>query len=212
MAQGGEAQRVTLRRDLAGDLVGERIVTVPNALSLLRLVLVPVFAVLIVTKHDWLALAILLVSGWTDYLDGLLARRWGQVTRVGQLLDPLADRLYIFVTLLGLAYRGIVPWWLVGLLVLRDAVLTVALLVLRRAGQQPLPVSLIGKAATFNLLYAFPLLLLGHAHGRLGAVALPIGWAFAWWGTGLYLWSGVIYLRQAGAVLVRARQPVGGAA
>lgn len=199
----GDAQRVTL--------AGERIVTIPNALSLLRLVLVPVFAVLIVTRYDWLALAVLLVSGWTDYLDGLLARRWGQITRLGQLLDPLADRLYIFVTLLGLAYRDIVPWWLVGLLALRDAVLTLALLLLRRAGQQPLPVTLIGKAATFNLLYAFPLLLLGHARGHVGDVALPIGWAFAGWGTGLYLWSAVIYLRQTGAVLVRARQPVGAA-
>ena len=191
--------------------VGERIVTIPNALSLLRLVLVPVFAVLIVTKHDWYAIAVLMVSGWTDYFDGLLARRWGQITRVGQLLDPLADRLYILVTLLGLAYRDVVPWWLVGLLVLRDGVLTLALLVLRRAGQEPLPVSLIGKAATFNLLYAFPLLLLGHAQGRIGDVALPIGWAFAWWGTGLYVWSAVIYLRQTAAVLARSRQPVGAA-
>ncbi|MFI7589268.1 CDP-alcohol phosphatidyltransferase family protein [Spongisporangium articulatum] len=189
-------------------VVGDRLLTIPNVLSLLRLVLVPVFAVLIVTEHDWLALVVLMVSGWTDYFDGWLARRWGQITRFGALLDPLADRLYIFVTLLGLAYREIVPWWLVGLLVLRDAVLTGSLLVLRRAGHEPLPVNLIGKAATFNLLYAFPLLLLGHVDGLVGDVSKPIGWAFAWWGAGLYVWSAVIYLRQSAAVLHRARRQV----
>jgi cardiolipin synthase len=176
--------------------VSDRVLTIPNMLSFVRLLLVPVFAVLIIFKVDWAAIVVLMISGFTDYLDGSLARRWRQVTRIGQLLDPLADRLYILTTLLGLAYRGIVPWWLVAVLILRDAVLAVSLLLLTPAEREPLEVNYLGKAATANLLYAFPLLLLGNYEGTAGNIAQPIGWAFALWGTGLYWWSGIIYLRQ----------------
>jgi cardiolipin synthase len=169
---------------------------VPNALSLLRLLLVPVFAVLVISHQDGWALLVLAVSGFTDYLDGHLARSWGQVSRVGQLLDPAADRLYILSTLLGLAWRDLIPWWLVAVIVLRDVVLTCTLPVLARHGYGPLPVHFLGKAATFNLLYAFPLILLGEWTGTIGYVARPLGWAFAWWGTALYWWAGLLYLRQ----------------
>jgi cardiolipin synthase len=180
--------------------VSNRIVTIPNALSFMRLLLVPVFAALILLKDDWAAVAVLMVSGFTDYLDGTLARRWGQVTRIGQLLDPLADRLYILTTLLGLAYRDILPWWLVLVLVARDAAITVSLSLLTPQERRPLEVNYLGKAATANLLYSFPLLLVGHMDGTVGDLARPVGWAFAWWGTGLYWWSGIIYIRQALAV------------
>jgi cardiolipin synthase len=187
-------------------VVTDRVWTVPNALSTLRLLLVPVFAVLIVTRHDAAAIVVLMVSGFTDYLDGKLARRFGQVSRLGQLLDPAADRLYILVTLLGLAYRDVVPWWLVLGLVARDAVLTAMLPVLASHGHGPLEVSYLGKAATFNLLYAFPLLLLGSGDSTAAHIALPIGWAFAWWGIGLYWYTGLDYLRQV-AEVVRAARP-----
>jgi cardiolipin synthase len=144
-----------------------------------------------------------MVSGISDYLDGTLARRWGQVSRVGQLLDPAADRLYIVSTLLGLAFRDAVPWWVVGLLVGRDVLLSLTIPLLARYGYGPLPVHFLGKAATFNLLYAFPLLLLAHVGGGIGAVARPVGWAFAWWGIALYWWAGWLYVRQA-VGLVRA--------
>jgi cardiolipin synthase len=186
---------------VGGDpVVSDRVLTIPNALSFGRLLLVPVFAVLIVLSYDWAAIGVLMVSGYTDYLDGTLARRWGQVTRIGQLLDPLADRLYILTTLLGLAYRDVLPWWLVIVLIARDAAITVSLLLLTPAERRPLEVNFLGKAATANLLYAFPLLLLGHMSGTPGDIAQPIGWAFAWWGTGLYWWSGMIYLRQVATV------------
>ena len=188
-------------------LASERVLTIPNGLSFLRLLLVPVFAVLIVTKHDISALIVLMVSGWTDYFDGKLARSWGQVTRIGQMLDPLADRLYIFTTLLGLAYRGVIPWWLVAALVLRDAILTGALVMLSHYGHDPLPVHFLGKAATFSLLYSFPLLLLGEMQNTLGRISEPIGWAFAWWGAGLYWWVAIIYLRQVGWVLMPHGRP-----
>jgi cardiolipin synthase len=174
----------------------DRVFTVPNLLSLARLLLVPVFAYLIVTERDGWALAVLAFSGFSDWLDGYLARRWNQVSRVGQLLDPAADRLYILSTLLGLAWRDLIPWWLVALIVARDAVLALTLPVLARRGYGPLPVHFLGKAATFCLLYAFPLILLGEGGSTFADVALPIGWAFAWWGTALYWWAGLLYLRQ----------------
>lgn len=175
----------------------DRVFTVPNALSLLRLLLVPVFGVLILGGHDGWALAVLAASGVSDYLDGMLARRWGQVSRLGQLLDPAADRLYIVSTLVGLALRDVIPWWLVVVLVSRDVVLTLTIPVLARFGHGPLPVHFLGKAATFNLLYAFPLLLLAEVvGGGAGEIIRPIAWAFAWWGTGLYWWAAWLYLRQ----------------
>ena len=109
---------------------------------------------------------LLMVSGATDYLDGVIARRWNQVSRLGQLLDPLADRLYIFATLLGLGIRGIVPWWLLGLIVARDVVLGSGSWSVAAAASGPPPVHYLGKAATLNLLYAFPLLLLGDGTER----------------------------------------------
>ncbi|GAA3822031.1 CDP-alcohol phosphatidyltransferase family protein [Cellulomonas soli] len=188
------------------DVVTQRVLTVPNVISFVRLLLVPVFAVLIYVGRDATAVLVLAFSGATDWLDGVLARRLGQVSRLGQLLDPAADRLFILVTLVGLAWRGAVPWWLVAVLVLRDVVLSVMLLVLRRAGFGPLPVHLAGKAGTFALLYAFPLLLLSEWADPVGVVCGVVGWAFALWGVGLYWFSAGLYLTQA-RELLRARHP-----
>lgn len=177
--------------------VSTRILTVPNLISMARLILVPVFAVLIATHHDVWALVVLAVSGFTDWLDGVIARRLHQESKLGQLLDPAADRLFILVTLFGLAWRDVVPWWLVAVIVGRDVVLACVLPVLARHGYGPLPVNFIGKAGTFTLMYAFPLLLLSQVSGPVGWVAHVVGWAFAWWGIGLYWWAGILYLRQA---------------
>lgn len=179
-----------------GQEISSRVLTVPNAISLVRLALVPVFAVLIVARLDVAALVVLAVSGVTDWLDGLLARRLNQVSRLGQMLDPLADRLFIFVTLLGLAWREVVPVWLVAVIVARDLMLAFLVPVLARHGYGPLAVSMVGKAATFALLYAFPLLLLAEAPGAVGAVAHVVGWAFTWWGVGLYWLAGLQYVAQ----------------
>ena len=144
----------------AGREVSGRLLTLPNALSVLRLLGLPLFVWALITERDVLALVILLLSGLTDYLDGKIARRYNMESRLGQFLDPIADRLYIVTTLLGLAWRGIIPVWLVIVLLLREVVMAVMLLYLRYRGQVGMPVHFVGKAATFNLLYAFPLLLL----------------------------------------------------
>ncbi len=177
--------------------VPSRVLTVPNALSALRLAGVPLFLYLVLGPHqDAPALAVLMVAGVTDYLDGKLARALGQESRLGQLLDPLADRLYILSTIVALTVRGVVPVWFAGVLIGRDLALAALLPVLRRLGYGPLPVHYLGKAATFNLLYAFPFLLLAAGHGEAATVARPLGWAFAWWGTGLYWWAAVLYAVQ----------------
>ena len=183
--------------------------TVPNVLSLLRLAGVPLFLYwALVTEQDGRAILLLMAAGASDYFDGYIARRYDQYTRLGALLDPLADRLYILATLLALVVRDGLPiWWALGLIG-RDLVLTCCLPVLRRHGYGPLPVHFLGKAATFNLLYAFPMLLaaLPENDGLLADVFRPLGWAFATWGSVLYLWAGVLYVVQVRR-LVRAGRP-----
>ncbi len=185
----------------------ERIATVPNAISVARLAGVPVFLWLVLgPEADGWAVGLLVAAGLSDWLDGKIARAWNQQSRLGQLLDPAADRLYIAATLIGLALRGIIPWWLVGLLAAREATLAVALLALHRYDYGPLQVSLVGKAATLCLLYAFPLLFLGAHGGTAALVARVAGWAFAIWGSALYWWAAALYLTQARQLIGAARR------
>jgi cardiolipin synthase len=179
----------------------DRILTLPNVLSFLRLLGVPLFLWLILgPERDGLALIVLMIAGFTDYADGWLARKLNQTSRLGQLLDPAADRLYILATLIGLTARDIVPLWLTVALIVRDVMLAGCVPTLKRLGYGPaLPVHYLGKAATFNLLYAFPFLLLGDGTGDMTTVqtlANVFGWAFAIWGSGLYWWAGVLYVVQ----------------
>jgi len=197
---------VVRERGGAAPRVGSRVVTVPNALSFLRLLGVPLFLWLILTSRDGAAILVLMVAGWTDYFDGKIARKYNQVSRLGQILDPAADRLYILSTLIGLTIRDVIPLWLPAVLLGRDLVLATTLPVLRKHRYGPLPVSFIGKAATFNLLYAFPLLLLGDGTSRWATLADIFGWAFVLWGTALYLYSGVLYLRHCRLLVEDSRR------
>lgn len=212
MTQGDpEAAR---QRDSVADLraseeVSDRILTLPNVLSALRLVGVPVFLWLLFSGQDLWAFAVLALSGISDYLDGKIARHFGLVSRLGQLLDPMADRLYVLSTLVALTIRDVIPLWLLVVLVARDLFMGVVIVLLTRVGQTGLPVHFVGKAATFNLLYAFPILLLSTLDNPLGTIARPIGWGFAWWGTGLYWLAAILYAVQAGPIL-RAGRPAEG--
>lgn len=170
--------------------------TVPNLLSIGRLVGVPVFLWLMARDHPLWAFWLLVVSGITDYLDGKIARKFNLVTRLGQLLDPAADRLYILSTIVALAWKHIIPWWLVAVLLVRE-VMVFALGPTLRKHRLPIPpVHFIGKAATFCLIYGFPLLLLGSLDNPWGDVARPVGWSFVWWGTALYWLAGLMYVGQ----------------
>jgi cardiolipin synthase (CMP-forming) len=184
----------------------DRVWTLPNALSVLRLLGVPLFLWLLLGPHaDGWAIAVLVLSGISDWADGKLARLLDQSSRLGALLDPAADRLYIVATLVALALRSVVPLWLVAVLVGRELVLGLALLVLRHHGYPPLQVHYLGKAATFLLLYAFPCLLLAGAASSVAPVVAPIAWALTIWGTALYLLAGLFYIVQV-AGLVRAER------
>lgn len=193
---------------MADDLTrGKRVWTVPNLISMARLAGVPVFLWLVlVPEADGWALGLLMLSGLTDYLDGYLARKLNQTSALGEILDPVADRLYILAVVLGLALREIIPWWVAVILPLRDLLLWGLVPFLRTRGYSALPVHFLGKAATFNLLYAFPLLLLGDGTGVVASLAKVFGWAFAIWGIGLYWWAGVLYAWQVRRLLAETER------
>lgn len=185
--------------------------TIPNLLTLLRAAGIPLFLFLVSeAKYSW-AVLVLVIGGATDYLDGKLARALNQESRLGELLDPAVDRLYIASVLVAMYLTDSIPLWVFALIVLRDLILGILLLVMKRKNINPFKVTYLGKAATFNLLYALPLLLLaGGAGGEFSEIAFIAGWAFAGWGIGLYLWTGVGYartgiseLREIGSRIVR---------
>ena len=180
----------------------DRVLTVPNLLSLLRLAGVPLFLWLVLgPEADFWALLLLMVSGFSDYLDGNLARRLNQTSSLGQVLDPVADRLYILAVVIGLVLRDIIPVWLAVILPMRDVLLFSLVPFLLTRGYSALPVHYLGKAATAALLYAFPLLLLGDDDGMVASVAEIVGWAFTIWGVGLYWWAGLLYAWQVRRLL-----------
>lgn len=181
----------------------DRIWTVPNILSLVRLAGVPLFLWLLLGAHadqlaaDGIAFLVLVVSGITDWLDGKLARWLDQQSRFGEMLDPLADRLYTLATLIAFVLRDFIPWWVAAALILRDLVIATTLLILRHRRFAPPEVNYLGKAATFTLMYAFPLLLLTQGNSLLAELARPPAYAFMVWGGSLFLWSGALYVLQA---------------
>jgi cardiolipin synthase len=193
-----------------------RVWTIPNAISAARLLGVPVFLWLVLGPRsqaaDWWAVGLLIAASASDWLDGKIARALNQQSRLGQLLDPAADRLYIVATLAALAIRGIIPWWLVAVLGAREVLLAGMLAVLRRRGWGALQVSFVGKAATLCLLYAFPLLFIGAHAARYAETARVAGWAFAIWGSALYWCAGLLYIVQARRLLAAGAPGPGAAA
>jgi cardiolipin synthase (CMP-forming) len=188
------------------DEPGERIWTIPNAISVARLAGVPVFLWLVLglphtAPKDWWAVGLLIASGISDWLDGKIARALHQQSRLGQVLDPAADRLYIVATVVALAIRAIIPWWLVALLAAREVLMAGVLWLLRRRGWGALQVSFVGKTATLCLLYAFPLLFLGSHVAGYAETARVAGWTMAIWGSALYWCAAVLYIVQARRLL-----------
>jgi cardiolipin synthase len=179
------------------EIAAERWLTVPNLLSVIRLAGVPVFLWLLLgPRADGWALIVLVISGITDWLDGKLARWLDQYSRLGEALDPLADRMYTLAALVAFVVRDIVPWWVVALIVGRDVVVSAALPLLRRKGYLAFPVLYLGKAATLCLLYAFPLLLLAQMDWPGAEASRPFAYAFTAWGIALHLYSGALYVVQ----------------
>lgn len=199
------------RDDAGQSAYPTRLLTVPNGLSVARLAGVPLFLWLVLgPQADLWALAVLAASGITDWLDGKLARAWNQASRLGRLLDPTADRLYVVAILAGLTLREIIPWWFAALLVARELLLALAMAAVFLHNYEPLRVHFLGQAATMCLLYAFPLLFLGGQEGVLAELAKITGWGFAIWGTGLYWAAAALYVAQAGQLVSAAHRGSGG--
>ncbi|MGP3959400.1 CDP-alcohol phosphatidyltransferase family protein [Nonomuraea sp. 3N208] len=185
----------------------DRIWTVPNLLSFLRLLGVPVFLWLVLgPKADGWAIGVLAVAGFTDWLDGKIARAFNQTSKLGRIIDPAADKLYVFATILALLLRDVIPWWLVAVILARELFVASCFPVLRKYGYRALQVHFLGKAAMFNLMYAFPLLFLASHTGWYADIARIAGWAFALWGTGLYWWAGVLYVVQVRQLVTSAKK------
>ncbi len=173
--------------------MNDRILTIPNGLTALRALGIPIFLwAYLHEERPLLSFGILAFGAATDYLDGKVARALHQESKLGAALDPAIDRAYIAATLLALAWKSVIPWWMVGILFARDLILAILLLAMRRKSVGFFEVTYLGKAATFNLLYAFPLLLLGGERG-FHLVFRITGWSFAIWGVGLYLLTGIQY-------------------
>lgn len=176
-------------------------VTLPNVITLARIGLIAAFGVLLVRSVDGWAITVLAVAGVSDFLDGFLARKLGQTSDLGRFLDPAADRLLTVVVVLGLAWREIIPWWLVALLLARDVMMGVALLWWRRRGAPTPKVTFLGKSATFALYVFLPLSYLAYERWdgvhTFAIVAAAVS-SIAYWG------SAVQYLAQ----LRQPRSPV----
>lgn len=184
-------------------------VNIPNALSILRLLGIPLFIYFaLVSKQDGLAILVLMFAGASDYLDGKLARAWNQTSALGAMLDPAADRIYILATLIILSIRDAIPIWVLLVLLSRDLSLAILTFIMKLRKVKLLEVNYLGKAATFNLLYAFPLLLLATHDSRVGHIAFAAGWGFALWGILLYTYTGLTYL-LTGINRIKVNSPIG---
>jgi cardiolipin synthase len=172
------------------------VISVPNALTFLRFLGIPLFIYLTLSlEADGWAIVVLAIGGATDYFDGKIARAWNQTSRFGELADPAIDRLYILATLVVFLIRDIVPVWMIAIIIGRDVILAIITIIMNRRGIPPFTVTYLGKAATFNLLYAFPFLLLAQSDGTWGSIAFVAGWSFAIWGIALYISTGISYAR-----------------
>ncbi len=191
----------TQRRRRTGE---DRILSLPNVVTTARLVLVPVFVVLLVKPHhrDWFAAAVLLAAlGSTDWVDGQLARRLDQVTNLGKILDPTADRALLLTAAIGILAAGAVPVPIAVLALTREGLVAVAAVGLALAGATRIDVTLVGKAGAFGLMCAFPLFLAGHSTVSWHHVALVLGWVAACGGLALGWASIALYVPLARAAL-----------
>ncbi len=155
----------------------DRVLTVPNAITSVRLACVPVFVWLLFGAHHQTAAAILLaVLGATDWVDGFVARRWHQVSTVGKVLDPTADRVLVATGVICVIVAGAVPLWFGVLTLAREALVSGAVLLLAGLGAQRIDVLWVGKAGTFGLMCCFPLFLLGDESATWARVLTGVTW------------------------------------
>jgi cardiolipin synthase len=196
-----------MRGHVAGRDGLDRIVTLPNVITLLRLACVPLFVWLVARPHrdGWYQAGILLaILGITDGVDGYLARHLGQVSTVGKVLDPLADRILIATAGISVVVIGAMPLWLGVVAISREALVALGFLYVAAAGGRRMDVQWAGKAGTFGLMCALPLFLIGHAHGDWHGLALTGAWIAVVPALLLGWYAAVSYVPKARQALVEA--------
>ena len=181
-------------------VVHDKVLTVANGITAVRLLGLPLFVWLVARGSYGLAFLTLVVVGTTDWVDGYVARRFDQVTKIGKLIDPLIDRAMLATAAITLLVIGFIPWWIVTLVVGRDVLLLgVGFLIVR--GRNPnIPVSNLGKFATACLLIGVPGFLLGRMDWSAQAFFLILAYAFCLVGIATYFVAGGQYLRAMTAV------------
>jgi cardiolipin synthase (CMP-forming) len=184
----------------------DRIVTLPNAITVVRLLMLPVFVYLLFGQEDrfwagWLLLAI----GSTDWVDGYLARRLHQVSNVGKILDPVADRLLFFVGVGSILIDGSVPIWVAVLVLVREVAIAMATLGLAAAGARRIDVTWVGKAATFLLMGAFPAFLVSESDASTADWYGVLAWSVAIPGLVLSYYSALLYVPLGRTALAEGR-------
>ncbi|MGH9035174.1 MAG: CDP-alcohol phosphatidyltransferase family protein [Acidimicrobiia bacterium] len=189
----------------APERVGSRILTVPNVVTVARLLFVPVFCWLLFGRDDRTAAAWLLaVLGCTDWVDGYLARRLGQVSELGKVLDPTADRILLGTVVVSLLIDGSVPVAVGVALLVREVLVSAAVLALAAAGARRIDVQWAGKAGTLALMVSLPLFMMGDP-GPWGWPADVIAWAFAVGGLALMWYAAFTYVPIARQALADGR-------
>ena len=192
---------------MTDEQVSDRILTVPNVISFIRILGVPVFWwVLFVEENVGLAAVFIFLIGWTDWIDGYLARRLNQVTKLGKVLDPLADRLMIASAVIGGLIAGVVPA-LIGIgLIVREIFMGIVTLLLAARGAGTLEVRYLGKVSTFILYGAITGFYLASA-GFLEVLIRPLAWIGGMVGLALYWWVALQYVGDARAKLANVESP-----
>jgi cardiolipin synthase len=183
-----------------------QVLTLPNLITLARLACLPVFLWLLFGKEDRAAAAALLaVLGITDWVDGYLARRLGQVSELGKILDPVADRLLFIVGAGGILIDGSVPTWFAVIVLVRETLVGGATLVLAALGARRIDVTWFGKAGTFGLMIAFPLFLASHSDLSWADTAGVLAWIAGIPGLAFSLYAAVLYVPIARRALREGR-------
>jgi cardiolipin synthase len=184
----------------------DRLLTAPNLITFARLACIPVFLYLLFGRDNQVAAAgLLAVLGATDWLDGKIARRYDQVSELGKLLDPAADRLLLITAVVAITVDGAVPLWFAVPIMIREPVMFVAVVALGLMGAKRIDVTWVGKAGTFLLMFAFPLLLVGHSDTSFAPAAEVAGWLCAIPGLVLSLYATALYIPMARAALAEGR-------
>ena len=183
-----------------------RILTIPNVLSVVRLLCIPLFVWLLFARDNRAAAAALLaVLGATDWVDGYIARHFNQVSTLGKVLDPVADRLLLGVGVVCILIDGSVPEWVAGATIVREGLVTIATLVLAAMGARRIDVTWFGKAGTFGMMVAFPLFLASHSTLAIAATLGALAWVATIPGLVFGYWALVTYVPLARAALAEGR-------